>query len=90
MKRLLLIIMAVILIAFSIASCNKTNTNETTETTTTTGTTPSTETISPMDNWDYKKTDLSDKKYIPTKSDPSIQAQAFAWIRYKDNKENCR
>ena len=89
MKRLLLIIMAVILIAFSIASCNKTNTNETTETTTT-GTTPSTETTSPMDNWDYKKTDLSDKKYIPTKSDPSIQAQAFAWIRYKDNKENCR
>ncbi len=88
MKRLLLIIMAVILIAFSIASCNKTNTNETTETTTT-GTTPSTETTSPMDNWDYKKTDLSDKKYIPTKSDPSIQAQAFAWIRYKDNKENC-
>ena len=90
MKRLLLIIMAVILIAFSIASCNKTNTNETTETTTTTtGTTPSTETTSPMDNWDYKKTDLSDKKYIPTKSDPSIQARAFAWIRYKDNKENC-
>ncbi len=88
MKRLLLIIMAVILIAFSIASCNKTNTNETTETTTT-GTTPSTETTSPMDNWDYKKTDLSDKKYIPTKSDPSIQARAFAWIRYKDNKENC-
>ena len=88
MKRLLLIIMAVILIAFSIASCNKTNTNETTETTTT-GTTPSTETTSPMDNWDYKKTDLSDKKYIPTKTDPSIQAQAFAWIRYKDNKENC-
>ena len=85
MKRLLLIIIAVILIAFSIASCNKTNTNETT----TTGTTPSTETTSPMDNWDYKKTDLSDKKYIPTKSDPSIQAQAFAWIRYKDNKENC-
>ena len=89
MKRLLLIIMAVILIAFSIASCNKTNTNETTETTTTTGTTPSTETTSPMDNWDYKQTDLSDKKYIPTKSDPSIQARAFAWIRYKDNKENC-
>ena len=89
MKRLLLIIMAVILIAFSIASCNKTNTNETTETTTTTGTTPSTETTSPMDNWDCKKTDLSDKKYIPTKSDPSIQARAFAWIRYKDNKENC-
>lgn len=47
MKRLLLIIMAVILIAFTIASCNKTNTNETTETTTT-GTTPSTETTSPM------------------------------------------
>ena len=92
MKRLLLIIMAVILIAFSIASCNKTNTNETTETTettTTTGTTPSTETTAPMDNWDYKKTDISDKKYIPTKSDPSIQARAFAWIRYKDNKENC-
>ena len=90
MRRLLLIIMAVILIAFTIASCNKTNTNETTETTeTTTGTTPSTETTSPMDNWDYKKTDLSDKKYIPTKSDPSIQARAFAWIRYKDNKENC-
>ena len=89
MRRLLLIIMAVILIAFSIASCNKTNTNETTETTTTTGTTPSTETTSPMDNWDYKKTDHSDKKYIPTKSDPSIQARAFAWIRYKDNKENC-
>ena len=82
MKRLLLIIMAVILIAFTIASCNKTNTNETTETTettTTTGTTPSTETTSPMDNWDCKKTDLSDKKYIPTKSDPSIQAQAFGY-----------
>ena len=82
MRRLLLIIMAVILIAFTIASCNKTNTNETTETTettTTTGTTPSTETTSPMDNWDYKKTDLSDKKYIPTKSDPSIQAQAFGY-----------
>ena len=89
MKRLLLIIMAVILIAFTIASCNKANTNETTETPTTTGTTPSTETTSPMDNWDYKKTDISDKKYIPTKSDPSIQAWAFAWIRYKDNKENC-
>ncbi len=82
MKRLPLIIMAVILIAFTIASCNKTNTNETTETTTTTGTTPSTETTAPTDNWDYKKTDLSDKKYIPTKSDPSIQAQAFGYKPY--------